>query len=66
MGHSFPADLMMDFITKEVHQSLSQATLFRTNSFATKLFNRYSKFVGLPYLHAALGRALNEVRTHEV
>ena len=60
-AHKLSVDLQKDFITREVFGAQSQATMFRTNSFATKMFKTYSKMQGLDYVHATIGRPLNKI-----
>ena len=51
--------VIKELITQEVAASTHLSTLFRTNSFATKLFKTFSKIVGLPYVHETLGYEMN-------
>ncbi|KNC56032.1 uncharacterized protein AMSG_02044 [Thecamonas trahens ATCC 50062] len=53
------------FVRKEIKAAISQSTMFRTNSFATKMFKAYSKMVGLPYLHATLAVLINRIMVQE-
>ncbi|KNC51749.1 uncharacterized protein AMSG_07818 [Thecamonas trahens ATCC 50062] len=51
--------MLLYMVSREVSLALSQSTLFRTNSFATKLFKTFSKMKGLDYLHESIGRQVN-------
>ena len=53
--------MLLYMVSREVALALSQSTLFRTNSFATKLFKTFSKMKGLDYLHATIGRPVNQM-----
>jgi len=56
-------DLLDVFIQIEVARCAEFETLFRGNSFTTKLFKFYSKIVGLPYLFHTLAGIVYEVST---
>jgi len=54
-------DLLDVFIQIEVAKCNEFETLFRGNSFTTKLFKFYSKIVGLPYLFHTLAGTVYEI-----
>ena len=47
--------LIKSRISHEVDQALSLATLFRTNSMATKMFRSFARMSGLHYIRTTLG-----------
>jgi len=48
-------------ISQEIYQSESVNTLFRANSFASKMFTAYSKIVGIEYLWSTLAIIMHEI-----
>ena len=68
--YGFERDKMsLSFLSKliryEVRNSTSTMTLFRSNSFATKSFKVYARFVGLPYLFHVLAPLLDKLIKQE-
>jgi len=53
--------LVNAFVTREIENSIRTSTLFRSNSFASKLFKHYSKLLGLPYLFQTLAFNVHDV-----
>jgi len=51
-------ELMKFYIDREIKESDAETTVFRANSFATKLFKPYSKLHGLAYLFQTLAEPL--------
>jgi len=54
-------ELVKNFITTEIEKCSAPNSLFRGNSLATKLFQSYSRLVGLPFLWQVLGPFLMEL-----
>lgn len=54
-------DLISTFIQDEVNRVQSESLLFRSNSFASKMFRAYSKLVGLEYLWYTLATFMAEM-----
>ena len=70
-AHKQGGNFVKVLITKDLHEksqagSLSAATLFRDNTFASKAFKTYAKIVGLPYLFHIFGDAVNEICQSEL
>jgi hypothetical protein len=59
--HAKALDIMMYRTSVEIQLSESENTLFRGNSLASKMFNTYSKMVGLDYLWQTLGLMMYEL-----
>lgn len=54
-------DMLTTFVSAEVKASEHEGTLFRSTSFACKLFNQYARYAGLPYLWRTLGYFVNQL-----
>lgn len=54
-------DLINALIANEVGRSLSEGTLFRNNSLASKEFKFFSKLVGIKYLFHSFARFIHEL-----
>jgi len=70
-SHGQGANFVKALITKDLREkreagTLSAATLFRDNSFASKAFKIYSKIVGLPYLFYIFGDAVYDLCTNDL
>jgi hypothetical protein len=59
--HTKALPAMMYRTTIEIQLAESENTLFRGNSMASKMFNTYSKMVGLDYLWQTLGLIMYEL-----
>ena len=59
-NHNKAVDLVKLAVREEVKKSESENTLFRGNSYASKMFTSYSRITGLEYLWYTLGLMICE------